>query len=186
MGIIIESYGHIKKSVVTSKRGKAAVEWAERNTNTGRIMNTEADRKTGKGRDLLVARVTGVRSGSQEKMLAKIKKGLRFSAIAQLENALHASQKDIAEVLSISSSTLQRRKKSGHLQTDESDRVVRLARLKDAALALMQGDDDAAVTWLHTPLDVLGGESPLAHASTELGARDVEDLIGRLRHGVFS
>ncbi|MCU7862225.1 MAG: DUF2384 domain-containing protein, partial [Candidatus Thiodiazotropha sp. (ex Lucinoma kastoroae)] len=96
------------------------------------------------------------------------------------------SQKDIAQVLSIPSSTLQRRKKTGHLQTDESDRVVRLAHLKDAALALMQGDDNAAVAWLHTPLDVLGGESPLEHASTELGARDVEDLIGRLRHGVFS
>jgi putative toxin-antitoxin system antitoxin component (TIGR02293 family) len=100
--------------------------------------------------------------------------------------ALHTSQKEIAQVLSIPPSTLQRRKKSGQLQTDESDRVVRLASLKDATVAMMQGDDEAAVAWLRTPLDILGGESPLEHASTELGARDVEDLIGRLRHGVFS
>lgn len=178
--------GTENEPIATPKSGKSAGHWADGNASTGRFMNTKADSKTQKGSDLLVARVTGVRSGSREKMLAKIKKGLKFTAIAQLENALHASQKDIADVLSISSSTLQRRKKAGHLQTDESDRVVRLACLKDAALALMQGDDDAAVTWLHTPLDVLGGESPLSHASTELGARDVEDLIGRLRHGVFS
>ena len=64
--------------------------------------------------------------------------------------------------------------------------MIRLARLKDLALTLMNGDDAAAISWLRTPLEILGGETPLEHASTEMGARDVEDLIGRLRHGVFS
>lgn len=64
--------------------------------------------------------------------------------------------------------------------------IVRLAQLKDAASALMRGDEELALSWLHSPLDVLGGKSPLEHATTELGARDVENLIGRLRNGVFS
>jgi putative toxin-antitoxin system antitoxin component (TIGR02293 family) len=111
---------------------------------------------------------------------------LRFSAISHLEAAFDASQKEIAVILSIAPTTLTRRKKEGLLHADESDRVVRFARLKDAVLALTYGDDAAAISWLKTPLPILGGDSPLAHASTELGARDVEDLIGRLRHGVFS
>jgi uncharacterized protein (DUF2384 family) len=32
----------------------------------------------------------------------------------------------------------------------------------------------------------LGGKTPLEYADTEPGAREVEDLLGRLEHGVFS
>lgn len=119
-------------------------------------------------------------------MLANIRRGLPFDVIETLEEAYGASRKELAEVLSIPVSTLTRRRKEGTLHADESDRVARLARLKDAAVAMMQGDDDAAIQWLHTPLEVLGDETPMAHASTEMGTRDVEDLIGRIRHGVFS
>ena len=135
---------------------------------------------------LLTRSVTGVRSGNRAKILVKIKSGLAFSSVEKLERALHANRKEMASVLSIPISTLTRRKKEGRLQTDESGRVVRLAQLKDAAVAMMQGDDEAAISWLRTPLDILCGESPLQHAGTELGARDVEDLIGRIRYGVFS
>jgi putative toxin-antitoxin system antitoxin component (TIGR02293 family) len=175
-----------KKPAATSKKGAAAGNRAVGEAPPGQITNIQIHTKAA-NRDLpLVQRITGTRSSSREEVLSRIKKGLRFSAITKLTTALHTSQKEIAQVLSIAPSTLQRRKKAGLLHTDESDRVVRIASLKDAAVAMMQGDDEAAVTWLHTPLEILGGESPLVHASTELGARDVEDLIGRLRHGVFS
>ena len=134
----------------------------------------------------LIKTVTGVKTGRREDMLNNIKKGLKFASIGQLEVAYGATQKEVAAVLSIPRSTLLRRRRDGRLLADESDRVVRLARIKDAALTLMDGDDGAAVDWLRTPLDILGGETPFEHASTEMGARDVEDLIGRLRHGVFS
>ena len=35
-------------------------------------------------------------------------------------------------------------------------------------------------------MDIFGGETPMQHAKTEKGAREVEDLIGRIRNGVFS
>ncbi len=50
----------------------------------------------------------------------------------------------------------------------------------------MEGDEDAALRWLKTPLPILGGESPLAHARTEAGGREVELLMGRIEHGVYS
>lgn len=134
----------------------------------------------------LVFQVTGVKTGDRAKMLAKIRGGLHFRAVKFLEVGLAATQKEIAQVLTIPQSTLTRRKAEGRLHGGESDRAVRFAQLKDSALALMQGNNDAAIAWLRTPLDILGGETPLQHATTELGARDVEDLIGRIRHGVFS
>jgi uncharacterized protein (DUF2384 family) len=42
------------------------------------------------------------------------------------------------------------------------------------------------VVWLRSPNRALGGESPLALSKTEVGAREVENLIGRLEHGVFT
>lgn len=130
--------------------------------------------------------VTGIAPANRAEMLETIRQGLHFGAVEQLELALQASRKEIAAVLSIPVSTLTRRKNEGRLHSDESDRVVRVAHLADAAIAMMHGDQNAALNWLRTPLDILGNETPLMRASTELGARDVEDLIGRLRHGVFS
>lgn len=173
------------KPIARPRKGKAEGHWVKRAA-TGKARSVKVGDTRNGDNQLLVIRVTGVRTGNRANMLASIKKGLKFTVITELEKAFEASQKEIAQLLSIPASTLTRRKNEGRLHTDESDRVVRFASLKDAALTLMQGDNDAAINWLRAPLEILGGESPLEHASTELGARDVEDLIGRLRHGVFS
>jgi putative toxin-antitoxin system antitoxin component (TIGR02293 family) len=55
----------------------------------------------------------------------------------------------------------------------------------DKAVGLFEGDVAAARAWLETPSKALGSETPLAAVETEIGAREVEDLIGRLEHGVF-
>ena len=92
---------------------------------------------------------------------------------------------NLAAVIGIPATTLARRKRSGMLTPSESDRLVRIARLEAMAVAMMRGDAGAAGQWLRTPHDLLDRETPLERASTETGARDVELLIGRLRHGVF-
>lgn len=45
---------------------------------------------------------------------------------------------------------------------------------------------DLARQWLNRPQFGLGGEIPLDFAKTENGAREVENLLGRIEHGVFS
>ncbi|MCY3817374.1 MAG: DUF2384 domain-containing protein, partial [Gammaproteobacteria bacterium] len=79
-----------------------------------------------------------------------------------------------------------RRRSSGRLTPTESDHVVRVARLAAMASELMAGDTEAAKRWLTTPHRRLGDESPLRRASTETGGREVEQLIGQLRHGIFT
>ena len=115
-----------------------------------------------------------------------IRAGLNVSVVQILADELRVNQKRLAQILSIPTTTFTRRMKAGTLNPEESDRVVRIARLKEIALDLMNGDEDAAVAWLHTPKAILANESPLDHAKTEVGARDVEELIGRISHGVFS
>jgi putative toxin-antitoxin system antitoxin component (TIGR02293 family) len=137
-------------------------------------------------RGLTLKKVSKVSTNDRPGLIKSIRHGFSASAIAVLMDELKMSQRDIGDILMIAPATLTRRIKSGRLEADESDRVARIAILKERALELMNGDNDAALNWLRTSLPILGGESPLKHAQTEIGARDVEDLIGRLQHGVFS
>lgn len=82
--------------------------------------------------------------------------------------------------------TLTRRKQEGRLLPDESDRLLRASRLFGKALELFEGDRDAATDWLVSRQPALGGAVPVEFARTEIGAREIERLIDRLEHGVFS
>jgi putative toxin-antitoxin system antitoxin component (TIGR02293 family) len=72
------------------------------------------------------------------------------------------------------------------LSSDESEKLLRLSAVFEQAIELFEGNDTDALNWLTTPKKALENETPLAYSRTELGAREVEHLIGRLEHGVFS
>ena len=79
-----------------------------------------------------------------------------------------------------------RLEQSDNLPHDKSDESSRYSRLLKSATRLMNGNEAVAKRWLRTPLLILGDKSPLEHACTEVGAREVERLIGRIEHGVYS
>ena len=72
--------------------------------------------------------------------------------------------------------------KNEPLTVEESDRAVRLARLQSFAESVF-GDRDRANLWLRRDLRELGGESPLAYARAEAGARVVETILGKIAWG---
>ena len=119
-------------------------------------------------------------------LLSHVRRGLPFDALDNLIHAIGVPQKEIASVIGIPQTTLARRRKTGRLTPVESDHVVRVARLVAMARNLMADDQEVARRWLTTPHRLLGDETPLRRASTEIGGREVEQLIGQLRHGVFS
>jgi putative toxin-antitoxin system antitoxin component (TIGR02293 family) len=67
----------------------------------------------------------------------------------------------------------------------ESDRIYRLARTVALAKHYI-GSDDPAVRWLKRPNRALGGVAPLGALDTELGAREVENVLGRIAYGGVS
>ncbi len=109
-------------------------------------------------------------------VVVAVRTGLPAGAIERLHNLLDVPMQDLAAVLGIPPRTLTRRRQGGRLTPDESDRLLRLARLAELALAVFE-DADAARTWLTEPKRLLGGEAPLAHADTAPGAREVEDML---------
>jgi putative toxin-antitoxin system antitoxin component (TIGR02293 family) len=119
-------------------------------------------------------------------LIRSIKRGLPFGVLDALAAETGFSVSELAAAVGIPPRTLARRKTAGKLSADESERVVRVAGLFEKALALFGGDEAGAQRWMRLPKEALDGESPIEFSSTELGAREVENLIGRLEHGVFS
>lgn len=94
--------------------------------------------------------------------------------------------RDEVEQLIIPRRTLARRKQHGEpLTTDESDKLARVVRVATLAEDTFQSDDKAH-GWLRDSNRALGGERPLDLLETEGGARLVEQILGRIAHGVFS
>jgi putative toxin-antitoxin system antitoxin component (TIGR02293 family) len=118
-------------------------------------------------------------------LIRKIQKGLRFSELETLQNSIDLPFEQLAAKLCISRSTLQRRKIAGRLSPDESDKVIRFSRLLRHATRVF-GDVERARAWLKHPQFGLGGAVPLDYASTEAGAREVENLLGRIEYSVYT
>jgi putative toxin-antitoxin system antitoxin component (TIGR02293 family) len=118
-------------------------------------------------------------------LIDRIREGLLMEEFHVMREMLGITEERLGALLGLSRATLHRRKKGGRLERAESDRLVRFARLVSNASQSL-GGVDAARSWLLAPALAFHGECPLDYADTEMGAREVEALLGRLEHGVFS
>jgi putative toxin-antitoxin system antitoxin component (TIGR02293 family) len=114
-----------------------------------------------------------------------VQAGLKFDELEALRAGLGLPLEKLAEKLGIARATLHRRKIGGRLAPDESDKVIRFARLLRSAEQIFGGREGAR-QWLSFPQYGLGGAVPLDYARTEVGAREVETLLGRIEYGVYS
>jgi len=128
----------------------------------------------------------GLHQERVDALISQVLDGFSYQVLEQLAANLGLSVPAVAEKLGMPARTLSRRKTDGRLTADESERALRLAMLYERAIGLFDGNIQAAQEWLKMPKKALNGESPISFASTELGARTVENLIGRIEHGVYS
>jgi putative toxin-antitoxin system antitoxin component (TIGR02293 family) len=128
----------------------------------------------------------GLKDGRTIKVIETIKAGLPYKSIETFHEHTDLPVQTIAEAVQIPPRTLIRRKAKGKFQPDESERLLRMSTVFEKAVELFEGDRDAAMRWLRTPQPALGNATPFDFARTEVGAREVEDLIGRLEHGVYT
>ena len=117
--------------------------------------------------------------------IGRIQAGLSFRAVQNLQKALDIPLETVASVLGMSRATLHRRKRQGKIDEDESEKLVRYQRLLKKAEDVF-GDGKSAREWLTHKQAGLGKAVPVDFARTEIGAREVENLLGRLEYGVYS
>lgn len=128
--------------------------------------------------------VLGVAGVESSDLHASVLEGFAFSAFQHLQERVQLSADEMGAWLLIAPRTLARRKKEGRLHPEESDRLLRAARVFAATVELFDGDEAAARRWLSSSCTGLGGARPIDVARTDVGTREVEALIGRLEHGV--
>lgn len=113
-----------------------------------------------------------------------IREGFPHAVLEQVLRASGLTLQELATALDLSSRSLQRRRR-GRLARFESDRLYRMARLLALARETL-GDSQRASRWLKRGNRALGGLAPIAAIDTELGARQVENLLGRIAYGGIS
>ena len=119
------------------------------------------------------------------RQIEQIRAGLSFRAVQNLQKALDLPMERIASVLGMSRATLHRRKLQGKIDREASEKLVRYQSLLKKAEEVF-GDAENAREWLTHPQRGLGNAVPLEFAKSELGAGEVENLLGRIEYGVYS
>lgn len=135
---------------------------------------------------MTAADLLGVRTKNTLSLAKRVETGLSFGSLERLSKKSGLALDDIRGAVRISPRTFTRRRNEKRLTPEESDRLVSVSRLIALAIELFGGRVENAARWLVSPNRALGRRSPLEVARTEVGAREVENLIGRLEHGVFS
>nr|RNF64334.1 DUF2384 domain-containing protein [Acidithiobacillus sulfuriphilus] len=117
----------------------------------------------------------------------RIEAGLSFSAVVETKRELGLTDQDLADVLDVSTKTLQRigSRPDARLSLTVGDRLYRLSRVASFAVEVF-GDRQRAREWLREPQFGLGMRAPLHLLRTDAGTQEVWDLLGRIQYGVYS
>lgn len=114
-----------------------------------------------------------------------VRQGLPYAALEAVQSSLQVTSQALAKTLQLPVRTVARRKQERKLRADESDRLFRVARVWAHALDVF-GSNGGAAQWLQRPNKALAGQVPFELLDTDIGVQQVDDVLGRIAHGVYS
>lgn len=117
---------------------------------------------------------------------AMVKSGFSVELLSNVANIIGLSSALVAQSIGITSTTLARRRKHGHFNREESDRIFCLIQVTDRATDLFEGDRKSAGHWMQTTAPALGQKKPIEMLQTTADTIAVLKLITRLEFGVHS
>lgn len=123
--------------------------------------------------------------GTFDDLRQRVEEGLRYESLDALSANLEIGLAAMRTILRLPERTLARRKNERRLRPDESDRLMRIGRIATLAEVTL-GSREKAASWLKKKNRALGDRTPLERLDTDLGSREVEDLLLRIAHGVYS
>lgn len=129
------------------------------------------------GRDLF-----GTPINSSRDLIRAVRRGFPVQTV---EYVISSGRMSLAEIdlVVIPRKTLSHRRKIGTLTSEQSDRLIRAARVLAEAEETF-GSQQKAAKWLRRPTTALSGEKPIDLLDTSEGADQVEALLGRIGHGI--
>jgi putative toxin-antitoxin system antitoxin component (TIGR02293 family) len=134
--------------------------------------------------NLNLADYIGVSPASEFDLAEIVEKGLPPDSIAHLKGK-GLTFSEVSEIV-ISPRTLKHRKARGQqLSHEETDRMVRVARIVSLAEHVF-GDHDKALTWLRQSDESINDRTPISMLQTESGGRLVESMLWQIDEGVYA
>ncbi|RVU02055.1 DUF2384 domain-containing protein [Mucilaginibacter limnophilus] len=112
--------------------------------------------------------------------------GITKASVDVLTNYLGITRKVFAEdILQLSVKTLERKKSSDKLDSRTSSHVIEIARVVEHALDVF-GDETMVKLWLNTANRALNNIKPIQLFNNYTGLNMVDNVLGRIEHGVLS
>lgn len=91
---------------------------------------------------------------------------------------------ELARILNMSVRNLHRLKVDDKLARDVSERLLLLTNLLEHGLSVFDTDSETLADWLRTPIRELNSQSPIQLLDTTTGFGLVDDVLGRIEHGI--
>jgi putative toxin-antitoxin system antitoxin component (TIGR02293 family) len=118
-------------------------------------------------------------------VLTQVRSGLPAAMFEQVATTLGLSTSTLATKLGIARRTVTRKRGNGApLSSEASEKLLRVARVRNLGRVLFT-TDEAVSEWMSKPESTLGDMAPLDLLDTDLGAREVENLLRALAYGHF-
>jgi putative toxin-antitoxin system antitoxin component (TIGR02293 family) len=126
----------------------------------------------------------GLPQRSEFQVAELVEKGLPLESLSKLKEK-GLTYNELSEII-IAPRTLKHRKsRNESLSDEETDRVIRVARIISLGEDVFQ-DREKALNWLRAADDRLQGRSPMSLLRTEAGGRVVENMLWQIDEGVYS
>jgi len=112
--------------------------------------------------------------------------GISKASLEALINHLGVTKKSFSEdVLDISVKTLERKKSTDKLDKRTSSHVIEIAKVVEHAFEVFE-DSEKVKRWINTPNRALNHIKPIDLFYIPTGLGMVDDILGRIEHGVYS
>lgn len=113
--------------------------------------------------------------------------GVKARFAKKLIKDIQVNQDDFANYVGLKIRTLSRRfeKPSEKMTPEETEKVIRLARVFLQALDIFKNTEKVAA-WLKRNNRSLGDNAPISFLDSEVGAQEVMAILGRIKYGVYS
>lgn len=117
-------------------------------------------------------------------LIALSRTGLPKSTLAFLSKILNISKERMSELLHVSHRTIQRKKDHDLISVHSTEQVIEIAEVIAKGMDVFE-DLDILQEWLHSPLESLNRQRPIALLDTSFGTNILLTELGRLEHGIF-
>lgn len=123
---------------------------------------------------------------SEFDLIALSNLGISKASLDALTGHLGISKKAFSEnILDTSVKTLERKKSTDKLDKRTSSHIIEIAKVVEHAFEVFE-DEDSVKQWLNSPNRALGGIKPIDLFYIPTGLGMVDDVLGRIEHGVYS